>query len=337
MFGITAAGVAYAVGAAAVTAGVGAAVTNSNANKARDANQRAYDQQRLDQQQALERSQGAMEDYTAMAIEAQLAAAGMSADAIKYAADKSAKVQWDMYTQSREDQMPWMTAGKQALGQLQTKIAKGPGEFTKDPGYQFRLDEGNKNVMSQAAATGNTQSGRTLKALEEYGQNYASNEYDKFINRYYQSLTPLQSLAGLGQNTATNMANNATQTGNSIANIYTNQGNQLANVSQQTGSGLSSLYMNSGNQLANLYMASGTNMGNLTAQNTIAQAQLGINNNTNMYNAFSSGLSNAAMGLGQYYGNMGSSGGGYTGGGFNTNITPTPYQTNYGQYSLSWP
>jgi len=138
---------AAVIGSAVIGAGASYAINSSNANKARDANQAALDQQMLAQQQA----NSAQYDYSGQAIDAQLQAAAMGADAIKYAADKSAEIQWKMYSQARDDQMPWLVAGRGALGTLQEKMAAGPGEFTKDPGYNFRLSQGNDNILSNAA------------------------------------------------------------------------------------------------------------------------------------------------------------------------------------------
>jgi len=311
------------VGAAVIGGGVSYAINSSNANDARDANQAALDQQMLAQQQA----NSAQADYGQASIDAQLAAAGMSADAIKYAADKSAEIQWKMYSQARDDQMPWLVAGRGALGTLQEKMAAGPGEFKEDPGYQFRLSQGNDNILSNAAATGSLASGRTLKALTEYGQDYASNEYDKFINRYYQSLTPYQSLAGLGQTTATNLGQQGISTGNAVASNITSAGNNLANLYQGTASQLGQIYTNTGNNLASSYM----NQGKLLSQYGTNMANIGIANNTNTGNAIIGGLNNAMMGLSSYYGNVY---GGQTSQPSSYNIAPSAYQTSYGAYSL---
>lgn len=58
-----------------------------------------------------------------------------------------------------------------------------PTEIYSDPSYQFRFDEGMRPVMSQRAAQGILNTGATLKALTRYGQNFASNEYDRIYNR----------------------------------------------------------------------------------------------------------------------------------------------------------
>lgn len=56
-------------------------------------------------------------------------------------------------------------------------------DFIKDPGYQFRLDEGAKAVQGSAAAQGGLLSGAAMKAMQRYGQGYASNEFANAFNR----------------------------------------------------------------------------------------------------------------------------------------------------------
>lgn len=234
-----------------------------------------------------------------MGADAQIMAAEIGAGAVRDSARMATETQWRMYAQSRQDQLPWLEAGQRALGTLEQKIAAGPGEFKEDPGYQFRLAQGNKQLTANAAATGNLASGRTLKALTEYGQDYASNEYDKFINRFYQSLTPYQSLAGLGQTTATNMGGQAIATGNSIAANERGAGNALASIYGQQGSTLASLYQNSGNVMASNYM----NQGNALAQGYLNQGQIAATGQINASNAWTGAINNGMMSLAQYYGN----------------------------------
>ncbi|MBA3578920.1 MAG: hypothetical protein H0W42_02945 [Gemmatimonadaceae bacterium] len=52
-----------------------------------------------------------------------------------------------------------------------------------DPGYQFRLDEGRKALEASKAGSGKFASGETLRALTDYGQGMASQEYGNVFNR----------------------------------------------------------------------------------------------------------------------------------------------------------
>lgn len=280
------------MGWGAVAVGVGAlvgGVMSASASKSAAKSQSAASQYASDVQYA----------SAQLAADAQLAAADKSARAVRDAAAISAKTQMDMYNRTRADQLPWLRSGKKALTTLNKKVASGPGKFKADPGYQFRLSEGNKNILANAAATGGLASGRTLKAIQEYGQEYASNEYDKFLNRYHQSLAPLQSLAGVGQATATNLAT---------------QGNQLAsNIAQNEqamGTNLANIYTNSGIAQASGY----TDSGNIQANNFIAQGDIAARSTINQANAWTSALNTGVSGLASYYGSKPSAGGMVAGG-----------------------
>ena len=75
--------------------------------------------------------------------------------------------------------------------------------FEKDPGYQFRMDEGNKAVQGSAAAQGGLLSGAAMKAMQKYSQGFASNEYGNAYNRFtgdqQNMYNRLAGIAGTGQ------------------------------------------------------------------------------------------------------------------------------------------
>lgn len=90
--------------------------------------------------------------------------------------------------------------------------------FTATPGYDFRLKEGTRAVEGSAAAGGGLYSGATMKALAEYGQDYATNAYDNWLNRVGGVMSTGQASAGqqaaLGQNFANNQSNILQSAGN---------------------------------------------------------------------------------------------------------------------------
>ncbi|NNP70928.1 DNA transfer protein p32 [Acinetobacter sp. Ac_5812] len=138
-------------------------------------------------------------------------AASTQADSAKYASD----IQKQMFDQTRKDQQQYMDAGGAALKKL-LGLSGLNNEDTRnvlysDPGYQFRLNQGLDATQSSAAAGGGLLSGATLKALNNYAQDTASNEYGNAYNR-------LSNLVGLGQNAAAGVGNAGLQTGQAMAN-----------------------------------------------------------------------------------------------------------------------
>lgn len=151
-------------------------------------------------------------------------AASAQADATEYGAD----IQYKMYQQGRKDQAPWREAGAKALGTLQEKIAAGPGVFTESPNYKFNVEEGQKAIERATAARGGVGGGRMAREMTRYSQGLASNEYQNYLNNYYQSLTPYQSLAGIGQTSAAQTAQSGAATGQGMSTAYQNAGNAQA-------------------------------------------------------------------------------------------------------------
>jgi hypothetical protein len=145
------------------------------------------------------------------------------------AANRAADLQNAQYYQTREDQMPFLEAGKTALNKLIPLATNytpfSYGAMTADPGYGFRLSEGQKALDRQAAARGGLISGSALKAATRYGQDMGSQEYTNAFNRYQTErvaqLNPLQSLAGMGQTTATNLGTMGAQNAANVGNLMT--------------------------------------------------------------------------------------------------------------------
>lgn len=137
-------------------------------------------------------------------------AAGDAASVQADAANRAADLQYKQWQESVALQEPWRKAGEQALNKLIPVATEytpfGMQQFQADPGYGFRMSEGMKALERSAASKGGLLSGATLKGVQRYGQDMASQEYQNAFNRYQAErqarLAPLQSLAGVGQTTA---------------------------------------------------------------------------------------------------------------------------------------
>lgn len=95
----------------------------------------------------------------------------------------------------REDFMPFMQAGQQAIGQYQNLLGAGSGAVNptqtgafnfdafKDPSAQYRMDQSNAAINASALAKGNV-GGGLGKALMANSQNMASEEFNNAFNRF---------------------------------------------------------------------------------------------------------------------------------------------------------
>src|SRR5574343_1431717 len=133
-----------------------------------------------------------------------------AASAQSDAANNAASLQQQQFQQQLQLSEPWRKAGETALNKLIPLATEytpfGMQQFQADPGYGFRMSEGMKALERSAAARGGLLSGATLKGVQRFGQDLASQEYTNAFNRYQAErqarLAPLQSLAGIGQTTA---------------------------------------------------------------------------------------------------------------------------------------
>ena len=206
-------------------------------------------------------------------------AAGIQAGAARDAA----QLQADQFNQSREDQMPWHQAGVESLTRLKVGLRPngqfmqdfGESDFNADPGYQFRLSQGRQGMESSQAARGGLYSGAALKEAGRFNQGLASQEYGNAYNRFQTNrsnkLNALQSMAGLGQTSAGQVANLG-------ANSAANQGNALMGAGEARASGYvgQANALNSGiSQLSNMYQQN-------RAQNQL-QRQNSLNSGTSNY------------------------------------------------------
>ena len=148
----------------------------------------------------------------AMGADASRNAANTQADS----ANRATALQRQMYEEGVQRMQPFYKTSVDANNSLRRLMGMDGGntleELQSDPGYQIRLSEGMNGVQHSAAARGGLLSGATLKAMQKYGQDFASNEYTNRYNR-------LSSLAGNGQ-----VAGNMNSSG---ANFGSNAGNNM--------------------------------------------------------------------------------------------------------------
>jgi hypothetical protein len=162
-------------------------------------------------------------------------------------------------------------------------------QMEQDPGYAFRLSEGQKAIERSTAARGGLQSGAALKAAAEYGQSMGSQEYGNAYNRFMSTqaaqaqnygnafnrfqteranqLAPLQALQAVGQASAAqqgaaagNLSQGASQAiqnyGAGTSAAYGTAGAAQGQTAANLGAGSSAAYGSYGAGTANIYGAS---------------------------------------------------------------------------------
>lgn len=240
----------------------------------------------------------AQADATRQAAELNLQAQRESIAAQREALEKSLAFQQRQFDTVRADQEPWRATGVGALEQLRGLADFDPtptaASVMAEPGYQFGLNQGRDVIEGSAAARGGLYSGRALKELTQFGNDYGTTRFNDAFNRQQAAFGNrwgrLAGLAGIGQG-ATQQVNAA--------------GMNLANNASQA-------YGNNASATGSILMGTAGNLGNLYTNNANAQAAARMNR----ANIWSQGL-NQLAGLAAFGGfGRGSPGvtpGGYTG------------------------
>lgn len=117
---------------------------------------------------------------------------------------------------------PYSQAGTEALDLYKNIVLGGDmSSFYTSPAYQFRLNEGINALEQGASAQGNLYSGAQSKALQQYGQNLASEEYNNYLNSVGNLMNQGYGASGMQGGYYTGL-------GNTLASGYSNLGSSLA-------------------------------------------------------------------------------------------------------------
>lgn len=222
--------------------------------------------------------------------------AGDAAEIQAQAANRGLDLQGRMYEEQKAAQEPWRQAGLSALGKMQDADFQRDftaNDFQADPGYAFRVAEGQKAMERSAAARGGLQSGGFMKGLERYSQGVASDEYQNAYNRFNADRD--RRFGRLGQ--IGSMGQNATNALGQLGSNYANQASEglmaSANARANGVMGKGNAWMGTINNAAKMGMDAATagmggGMGGLSSlgqggnwmkQQQSAQPQLGLGYN----------------------------------------------------------
>lgn len=200
--------------------------------------------------------------------------------------------------QQRQQQQQWQSQQTAARSSAQSDPQFGSlmrrftmDDYVEDPGYQFRLGQGEQAINRAAAAAGRYDSGRALKDLTEFNSGLASQEYgsaySRFVNDQSNQYNRLANLAGVGQTAA-----------NTLSELGANAANSIAGINQSAGNAAAAGAINSGNARASGYMGQSNAWNNAIGGATNALAQyfstpsLNIGPGFNLNASMGSGISN---------------------------------------------
>lgn len=198
----------------------------------------------------------------ALGAGASIFGASQAASAQKKAAAQAAAVQREMYKQQREDLMPYMEAGGNALFSLNEKlpfltspIEMNQAALERTPGYRFQRTQGLKAVQNSAAARGLGSSGAAMKGAANFATGLADSNYLNQFNLENTNRTNaynrLMGVAQLGQGSAAGVGASGMQMATNVGNAYTNAGNATAGAYMAGANAIN----NFANNVGGLYMS----------------------------------------------------------------------------------
>ena len=136
------------------------------------------------------------------------------------------------------------TAQAGAYGQQLSDILSGKTDWKTDPGYAFRMQQGQQETERNAASRGYNQSGNIMAALQDRAQGTASQEYQNITSRLQglqdQYANQDINAQGVSSGDRRNNANNRT---GFMENMFNNQAGYRNNGGQITG-GILDMYAN---------------------------------------------------------------------------------------------
>jgi hypothetical protein len=156
-------------------------------------------------------------------------AAGDAADTQAESADEGIREHRRQYDLTRQDLLPWQTAGAGALGQQQALLGLSGQEaqqaaydqFRQDPGQAFLQARGQRNLLANSSAIGGLGGGNVRSALVEQGVGFGQQDFGNYYNR-------LAGLSGTGQQTAAQLGQFGQQSAGSISDLLGQAGNARA-------------------------------------------------------------------------------------------------------------
>jgi hypothetical protein len=150
------------------------------------------------------------------------------------------------------------------LNQIWNQQFQAPDQLTEqnDPGFQARLRLGADTLERSAAARGNLLTGGEAKNLDQFAQDYASNEYGNVYNRAANTFSTnynifkqnqndifnrYATLAGFGQTAAGELNNSGVATAGQVGNTLLTSGAQIGSALQGAAAARGSGYVGSAN------------------------------------------------------------------------------------------
>lgn len=206
---------------------------------------------------------------------ASIASGNKASKTAKQTAQANNQLDQQIYNSNKAELQPYVNSGNAATSSIDSLLGLSGNsasataaynQWKNATGYSSALKQGQDSVTAALGAKGLTDSGAAMKALTQYGQDFANQNFETYLgNLQTQQQTGLagaSALAGVGENYATSVTNNNNVAANASENASLNTGNA---INSALGNVLSAYTFNQA--LGSSYGASGKNAYGLTSGN----------------------------------------------------------------------
>lgn len=156
------------------------------------------------------------------------------------AEEQAIEEQRRQYDQTRQDWEPWRTEGGNAMNRMGRAMTGDMSDFQKSPGYNFRLNEGWRDMENLFSVKGG--GGNAMRALDDYRQGMATNEFGNWFNRNLamsgQGQTAVSGTQTAGMNAANQIGSNRWRSAENMAGLNLYGANQQANYTNEILGGM---------------------------------------------------------------------------------------------------
>lgn len=245
------------------------------------------------------------------AADTQAAAANNASQAQLAAQQDADRTELQMFNQTQANLQPFMQSGQTANNALlnflglggygpasQTGMAATPFQWNPaaDPLFNFELETGQNAITNSAASLGGVNSGATLRALQDYGQQTAQTSYQTEFNNWNTNLNrifqQLASVSGTGQNAAANLGGLATSVGGQVGNNAINTAAMVGGNTIGAGNAAAAGTIGSANALGGGIQSFFNSPGFTNALNTLTSSGAGGGGFNPYYQSSYSGFDN---------------------------------------------
>lgn len=189
-------------------------------------------------------------------------ASHQASQAATQAADTNNALQRDIYNRNTTNLNPYLERGN-AAGVAQNALLGLSGDpaayqnalnnYTNSSGLQFQLQQGNRAVTSNAASRGLLNSGSTLKALQDRGQQTGASYFGQYMNA-------LSGVNNLGMSAGSAIAGVGQGYANAVGQNNQNAADARGNAALSSAGNFNALLGQGANALGTLY-GSGSSYG----------------------------------------------------------------------------